>query len=522
MKKSIICIVAALAALAAVSCQKEDISVPSTSPRLCSFTFAPATKTVLDADGRTPRWAEGDVIRLMDDTEYQDITLTAADVAAMKGEIITVPTTLKGDPIYAVYPASATEQTSCYNTLNLKIPAFQEGTFASANICISLNDENGLFVFQNAASIVKVSQNSTEAGVLGVKIEADNKIAGGYNVFINDDFTFDATPQLVGESNQITVATKAGQKDYYIAVPGKVETGAIKLTYLKADTYATEAKASKTFALNTIYNLGNIEEKGLSFAPGRGVLNGHEFVQIAGLKWSTETMAISESGKQIWNNTGHMMGDYFRWGELDLIYDSILKLSYPQTDFTPGFVFKGAETFFSGWKNLRKLGKYDETTGVIKPEYDVARQLWGSTWRLPKGCNDDEFIKLYNATYWVKDNTDYGFYIFAADAAHPVSPLVDKVGHFQPYNGLDKKDALLFIPAVGYGKTNAVSNPGQLVLLMTDCADLEKGSVYRAYISPYAAPDEVRFKSGKNYESGGAQAMAADWFVGMHVLPVSD
>lgn len=507
MRKSFIAIIASVAAIAAVSCQKEQVTAPQTQ-RIFSFAFdRDATKTTVDPDGVTPSWAVGDVIRVMDEKGYEDITLTAEIISSMVGEVISIPVSLTSEYLYAVYPASCTAMEKCStDELIINIPPIQDGTFGSANICVAMNDEDNLFLFHNAASIVKVSQSSA-TGLLGYKLEADKSIAGSLHVFINGYGEIDGT-LLDGESSSVTAVGTEAKADYYLAVAPVTETGEVKLTYLKSDSYASVNKSSKQFKISTIYNLGNIEDMGLSFASGRGVLNGHEYVEIAGLKWATENVTLTDSGRKVWCKSSHYTGDFFQWGSTSLLYDSFKIQDIPADDNPSAFSFTGTRTFWAAAKDLSS-STYDEN-GKIVPGCDVVRQEWGSTWRLPKGGDGCEFLKLYQETYWVRDEETLGIYIFAADASHPAGTVTDNTGAYYKFegSGLNKKDALLYFPASGWGKTNAISSAGKECRLLMDNYDSSKKKIGRLYITNNTV-NEVRFKT-------------QDWFYGSNIRPVSD
>jgi len=495
------------------SCQKEMFNqAAEEGVRMMTFKFDNnSTRTYLGSDGLTPKWSVGDVIRVMDDTGYEDITITSSNIESMTGESITLPTSLKGDYIYAVYPASATDMTSCgTDEIKIEIPSIQDGTFKNANICVALNDPDNVFIFRNATAILKVSQTPGTSGILGVKIEAEQAVAGEYSAFVEDvNCTVDYTRINTQKSGKcITACAKEAQENYYIAVPAGVETGAVKISYLKADTYATASKTTKTFALNTIYNIGNVDEMSLTFKSGRGVLNGHEFVEIAGLKWATENVAISRDGKRMWMKSSHILGDYFQWGATELLYDSFHIDNIPADDNDPAFYFKSTATFWSSAKNLNK-DVMDETEH-LKLEYDAARQHWGATWRTPKGGDVNEFETLYKATYWVRDEEDLGYYVFAADAQHPAGTVAEGTGPFYKLasSGLDKKDALIFFPATGMSKTSAVANAGQQGRYWMNNWNSDSKKAGRLYLTNKDT-EEVRFKT-------------QDWFYGSNIRPVSD
>ena len=70
----------ALTILAAASCAKE-LQPESQGERVLTASFAAAgTKSTLD--GRTPKWAENDVVKFTDGTNFQDFTLVTGTPGA--------------------------------------------------------------------------------------------------------------------------------------------------------------------------------------------------------------------------------------------------------------------------------------------------------------------------------------------------------------------------------------------------------------------------------------------------------
>ena len=209
MKKTIILASVAIATIFAFSsCQKDELEKTSVSGvRVITAEFENnGTKTTLN-DGKTPEWAEGDMIRILNSSSHEDITLAAVNITNNK---ITFTTTLTGT-LYAVYPASATTMTSCSDgKITFIIPAVQDGTFGSANICVAKSSttdgtNKDHLVFSNATSVLEFSQTAATTKVLGVRVEAANAIAGPMTVVYKEDGTFDTptTSSLTGKTIKV-------------------------------------------------------------------------------------------------------------------------------------------------------------------------------------------------------------------------------------------------------------------------------------------------------------------------------
>ena len=257
MKKTIIFASVALATLFAFSsCQKETLqdNESTNGVRIITAEFENnATKTTLNDDGITPEWAVDDVIRILNATTYQDVTLTDGNITDNK---ITFTTSLEGT-LYAVYPASATTMESCPDgNITFTIPASQDGTFASANICVAKSKEGeepnkDNLIFRNATAVLKIT---TPADVVKVAVAAANPIAGtvtatfeGNDVKIDTDFLDEKTVSAIyypAPSDNI----------FYLAV-APVTTGDAAVTCYTIDNSGSAEKDSKDLRRNVIYSM---------------------------------------------------------------------------------------------------------------------------------------------------------------------------------------------------------------------------------------------------------------------------
>ena len=491
MKKAITLMIAAAAMmLSFASCQKEAINPEGqhTALRTITAEFEANTedKTTLGDDQKTPQWAVGDKIRILSSASHEDVTLAAGNISDNK---ITITTTLTGT-LYAVYPASATTMTSCTDgTITFTIPETQDGTFASANICVAKGDDKDNLIFSNVTSVLEFKQTAATTGVIGVKVAAANAIAGTLTASFDDNGKAVVTPSSLTSSSVKVNATTA-QDIYYLSV-APVATGTVELTYTRTITSSTAKLGSKTLARNKIYGCPTMD--GRDYKPQTGTINGHMYVQIGTTKWATENLAITESGNKVFNSlktpvTGEdvVNGDYFQWAAYEgycgkstdadrglLIYESFT--STMCGDAANEFTFKTVpETTDNKWtfntatsgKNIgispyytTKYIKYTaEAESTLESSDDVASICWGATWRMPVGGVEGEFQKLYDATYWVWDATDKGSYVFEPDASHKGGTR----GTSMP-SGWKKTDALLFFPAAGNGFNStfdSVSNYG--------------------------------------------------------------
>lgn len=363
--KKILFAMAVLAALA--SCQKADLaeqnSVNTNGERVITAYFDNAgTKTTLDDNGVTPKWSENDKIMLLDGSGKQEITLDADDISS-DGKSVTITTTLEGT-IYAVYPSTATsaEKVVDENSVPVTLSAEnQDGTFASANICVAKEDDGSL-AFKNVTSVLHLEQTAS-TGVNEIILTTPSAyIAGTGTVDMSA-----ATPALslsAGQSKKIKVKSASVKTDYYIAVvPTTLPAGTAFGFATGSALGGTNLSEEKIIAANTIYNIGSMDESEL------GSNKYHEYVEINGLKWATMNIGAASV-----SDAGH----YFAWG------------------YAEGCV---RNTAGSEWvlASNNTIEKYFNTADFPDRDassfQDAATSNWGGSWRMP---TKDEFEDLIN------------------------------------------------------------------------------------------------------------------------------
>lgn len=463
MKKTIIFASVALATLFAFSsCQKESLenNYSENSVRVITATFENnGTKTTLSTeDNKTPLWKEGDIIRVFgtraSGNQYDDITLSTDNIRN-GGKSITFTTELSGT-LYAVYPASATAMTSCTDgKITFTIPTVQDGTFASANICVAKStatDENNKdnLVFSNATSVLEFSQTAASTGVLRVAVTAANAIAGKLTASFGTDnkATISPTDGLTGKIIYTTAAATAQDK-YYVAV-APVETGDITFNYYKAEEEKSESKTTKTLALNKIY--------ALTIPTATYEKSYVEITMTVGSDTKTYKWAKCNIGAT--KETDY--GDYYAWGTTVKAYSAV---DYSKT--TGAFTFVSSNPYGDIYKN-----SWDASTGFDwvntpftssvysysnkkvfteyvpeskKTEYgnggtfyddktflelkdDVARKVLGGDWRMPTKEEFDALRRLTNEWKTNYKGSGVNGYLFTDDNSNSI-----------------------FLPAAGYG-----------------------------------------------------------------------
>ena len=142
--------------------------------------------------------------------------------------------------------------------------------------------------------------------------------------------------------------------------------------------------------------------------PLLGTLNGHDWVNLAlpsGLKWATCNVGASSP-------EGY--GNYYAWGETST-----------KSDYS-------SSTSTTYGKDMSDIGG--------NASYDVARKLWGGTWRLPTQAEFDELLDSDNCTWeWTTQSGVSGYRvtskingasIFLPAAGHRDGTLLYSAGQY--------------------------------------------------------------------------------------------
>ena len=240
--------VAAVALMALVSCNKEEINNGVQEPAsdivfVAEFEQEADTKIALGEveDGvRMTTWVAGDQIKI-------NGTVFSAQADGAFTEFKTTAAFDETAATYrAVYPAS-----SYISTTAVDIPADQNGTFASASIAVAESSTTSL-KFNNLVTILKfqVPVNCSK-----VTFESNASIAGGITVNYNEGVM---TPDYAGvaqPNNTINVTgTFVPGTDYYVAVKPGTHTFTVKIDdeVSKASTTAVTVERSKILNMGTL------------------------------------------------------------------------------------------------------------------------------------------------------------------------------------------------------------------------------------------------------------------------------
>ena len=261
-----------------------------------------------------------------------------------------------------------------------------------------------------------------------------------------------------------------------------------------------------------------------------GTLNSHDYVLIAGTKWATQNLAITDSGNKKWKrgqteavkvpgtNKDVIVGDYFQWAAFRnysstsqsqdqglLLYTSFTntkcggdndKFSTDNGDFSKSFDVPNAPYGDTSNPYEPSYSKYSGSINLEKAD-DVASINLGGDWRMPTSA---EFKALKEATYWKWDDTDLGYYVYAPKDGD-AGKVNDGTGSYT------QTDALLFFPAAGFGYNTSLSDAGS-------CGYYWSSSLYSNDIT-YA---HCLYFHSDNVSQGHSYARCS----GVSVRPVSD
>ena len=246
MKKNLF-MVAAVALMALVSCNKEEINNGVQEAPVSDIVFeaeTPMTKTTIgeaDANGFRPvSWVVGDKITI-NGSEFK-----ASELKDNKAIFVTENLDFATAESYdAIYPATAGTSLSA-----VTIAAEQDGTFANASIAVAQSETQSLS-FKNVAAMLKFQ---VPVACSSVTIESTAALAGTVSVSF-DEKGNPVLGEVSNESKSIVIenALVTGT-DYYVAVlPGEHQF-TVKIAGLtsKASTKTSTVERAKLLNMKTL------------------------------------------------------------------------------------------------------------------------------------------------------------------------------------------------------------------------------------------------------------------------------
>ena len=425
MKKTMTYVVAAAAvAMALVSCSKDKLIEKGTrneqtsGVRTLTVYFAQGTKTYVTDGSKQPLWAENDQILLADGTATETYTVTDAQAGHPSFQITTALT----GTIKAVYPASAAVTEN--NTITgVKVPATQNGTFGSANICIAEESEGNLS-FQNQTAVVEVKILPHRTSFTVTSLGKIDSSTGQRGTTVSPINTTGADAAAKSVINVTGITDSDNPQICYVAVqPGVLladlnidtgsEMGGFSPNFIKGKTINDQPVDPATYAVekNYIYTLpdGSLHEyveltlPKMIYTMGMYRQDGNKTITI---KWATMNIGATS----ITDN-----GEYFMWGEVVGHKPNGNTFTFQETNpeserYTGGWSadsgfalcnspFLGLSTSSTSTKapippdpDGPNYNKYKTTYGTLELKDDAANSNWGGSWRMPSGYELSAFI----------------------------------------------------------------------------------------------------------------------------------
>lgn len=178
-----------------------------------------------------------------------------------------------------------------------------------------------------------------------------------------------------------------------------------------------------------------------------GIINGHSYVKIGKILWSTMNVgATSATGKST-----ESFGDYYAWGETVTYYQSFENVGEKDNDgnyYQPIYSSESVQSHCPGvktgytWQTYANVSKTSEFNNfsnwtavpygddnTLTPENDVANVEWGGGWRMP---TQEEVFALKMACEAQKPGTE-GNEAYVIDTQHETT--ISKKGAYDVVAG---------------------------------------------------------------------------------------
>ena len=413
MKTTFKFIIAAMAAVSVFSsCQKElaneTVNNTTGGVRTIAVQFDNSTKATLD--GFTPKFANGDAIRVSNTEKSEECTVSVDGSGNA-----TFTTTLSG-ALTAIYPSAAAVLSSgeadapIATSNNIKVPASQDGDVAKAIIAkagIADGRTSATFNVQTALFQITPPDGVKTFTITSLKPVVNGVARTGEAVAINTDGATDAAKLVITVSNNdlttFYVALKAGVNlsDLSFEYITDATNGLGAMKGIPAKDIAAAGKTDAT-AANTKYTIDNTNwhpyvEIEMAVQPGVGMP-----AEIKTYKWATMNIGA---------NSETEAGKYFMYGETTGITPSGSSFSFPDSKYysadnsswaqAKGFAWEncpwtnGTYVFSSEYKVFNVFTKYVSQTSFLAEGFacdnkeildladDAANANWGGSWRMP-------------------------------------------------------------------------------------------------------------------------------------------
>ena len=238
------------------------------------------------------------------------------------------------------------------------------------------------------------------------------------------------------------------------------------MKHIKIFSSVSEYETSKSGGTLITPNVSLInEDNSVRYLPElNDPYNGHEYVEIGGLKWATMNIGASKPSDY---------GLYFAWGDTQGYTAEQVGYGEGQKQFIWENYKYGNGTSEPGATGMTKYNENDDKT-ILEAADDAAVANWGGSWRMP---TTDDFQTLRNAvnTEWTQVNNVYGMLC------------------------TDKKDSskTLFFPADGYFYDGSVEDVGRYGSYW--CSSLDTDYMKFAYRLDFGSDDAYWGGSGSRF-----------------------
>ena len=201
MKKNLF-VIAAVAAVAAVSCNKELAQEQVPAGEVVTFeatTDGAESKAVLD--GKVAKWENGDAITIHNGTngfEFKTVDAGAKATFAYAGD------DFSGEKFMAVYPAGNYTADVTAKTVTAAVPTYQpsrDNSFSNGAVPSVAYTENQTLAFKNASALLKFTVKGKNVKGLVFYGHNNEAVSGNVKVTLNEDNTIKS---VVAQETTIT------------------------------------------------------------------------------------------------------------------------------------------------------------------------------------------------------------------------------------------------------------------------------------------------------------------------------
>lgn len=201
MKKNLF-VIAAVAAVAAVSCNKELAQEQVPAGEVVTFeatTDGAESKAVLD--GKVAKWENGDAITIHNGTkgfEFKTVDAGAKATFAYAGD------DFSGEKFMAVYPAGNYTADVTAKTVTAAVPTYQpsrDNSFSNGAVPSIAYTENQTLAFKNASALLKFTVKGKNVKGLVFYGHNNEAVSGNVKVTLNEDNTIKS---VVAQETTIT------------------------------------------------------------------------------------------------------------------------------------------------------------------------------------------------------------------------------------------------------------------------------------------------------------------------------